>query len=64
MRERRRVLAIGALLLLIATWVERPAPLVSVSTDLAERAPTTAQAALDLGMLGTVVLSWTVQRLN
>lgn len=64
MRERRRTLIAGAMLLLAAAWYDRPAPLVSIETDLADRAPTTAQAAINLGMLGTVVLSWTVQRLK
>ena len=64
MRDRRRTLIAGAMLLVAALWYDRPAPMVSIETDLAERAPATAQAAIDLGVLGTVVLSWTVQRLK
>ena len=64
MRDRRRALAVGALLILATAWIDRPAPLVSIETDLADRAPATAQAAVDLGILGTVVLSWTVETLR
>lgn len=64
MRERRRALVAGALLLVAATWFDRPAPLIAIDTRLAERAPATAQAAVDLGLLGTFVISWTFGRLN
>lgn len=64
MRERRRALFAGAMLILAAAWLDRATPLVAIETDLANRAPTTAQAAVDLGVLGTVVLSWTFKRLN
>lgn len=64
MRERRRTLIAGAMLLVVAVFYDRPAPLVSIEADLADRAPVTAQTAVDLGLLGTVVLSWTVKRLN
>ena len=64
MRERRRTLAAGLMLLLAAAWLDRATPLVTVETALTDRAPATAHAALDLGILGTVVLSWTVKRLR
>lgn len=64
MRERRRTLAAGLVLLLAGAWLDRATPLVTIETDLADRAPATAQAALDLGVLGTVVVSWTVKRLR
>lgn len=54
----------GALLLVAVVGFDRATPLVSIETDLPARAPTTAQAAVDLGMLGTVVLSWTLSNLN
>lgn len=63
MRERRRTL-IAALALAAVLWLDRPAPLVSVAADLDGRVPATARAALDLGLLGTVALTWTVQRLR
>lgn len=64
MRERRRTLIAAALLLVAAVGFDRATPLVSIETDLPTRAPTTAQAAVDLGVLGTVVLSWTLNNLN
>lgn len=64
MRERRRTLAAGLMLLLAVAWLDRAMPLVSIETDLADRAPATAQAAIDMGLLGTVVLSWTVKTLR
>ena len=52
------------MLLVAATWFDRVTPLVAIETDRASRAPATAQAAVDLGVLGTVVLSWTVKKLR
>lgn len=62
-RERRLVFAVLALLLL-AVAADRP-PLVTVAVDarVAERMPGAAQAELDLGALGVVVLGWTARKL-
>lgn len=64
MRERRRTLIAAALLLVAATGFDRATPLVSIDTGLPTQVPTTAKAAVDLGVLGTVVLSWTLNNLN
>lgn len=64
MRERRRAFFAGAMLVVAVAWLDRAAPLVAIETDLPDRAPATAQAAVDLGLLGTVVLSWTVKTLR
>lgn len=64
MRERRRAFVIFSLLVMAVAWLDRASPLIAVEGRLADRAPATVQTAVDLGVLGTVVLSWTIKRLN
>lgn len=63
MQERRRaILAIVAVLVAVAAF-DRPIVAVSVATPNASPSPM-AQAAVNLGILGTVVLRWTARRLT
>ena len=63
MRERRLVIAALAFLLLAVAADRRPAFQIAVDAPLTEQLPGAAQAEVDLGVLGTVVLGWTARKL-
>lgn len=64
MKDRRRTIVAGLGLLAAAFALQNTSPLVTIEADVADRSPVTAQTAVDLGMLGTVVLSWTFKSLR
>ncbi|MES2755695.1 MAG: hypothetical protein V4659_13650 [Pseudomonadota bacterium] len=64
MRERQKAMLAIVALLLVASAFHRPIATVAVDPNLADPAPTAAQAAVDLGVLGTVVLGWTAKKLR
>lgn len=62
MRERRRtILAMVALILAVAA-VRQPIAVIEVAPHAVDAGVPTAQAAVDLGALGTIGINWTLKR--